>query len=93
MIQLIIFAYVELNCLETTEHFLLHCHIYASLHINLFANLRNKHFLVLPLNRSLIVQIFLYGSENYGLTVKSFIISCIIDFIIQSRHFDDPLFN
>ena len=42
---------------------------------------------------SSIVQIFLYGSENYDHTDNNFIISCTIDFIIQSRRFDDPLFN
>ena len=82
------------NCLETTEHFLLHCATYASFHLNLFDNLRNNNILVLPLNKSSIVQFFLYESENYDdHTDNNFIISCTIDFIIQSRRFDDPLFN
>ena len=61
--------------------------------LKLFDNLRNNNILVLPLNRSSIVQLFLYGSEDYDQTVNNFIISCIIDFIIQSRRFDDPLIN
>ena len=93
MIQLILFALCRTNCLETTEHFLLHCPTYASFRLKLFDNLRNNNILVLPLNRSSIVQLFLYGSEDYDQTVNNFILSCTIDFIIQSRRFDDPLIN
>ena len=75
------------NCFKTTEHFLLHCPIYATFRLNFFDNLRNNNILVLPLNRSIIVQMFLYRSENYEQTVNNFIISCIIDFIIQSGRF------
>ena len=87
------FCLCRTNCLETTEHFLLHCPIYASFRLNLFDNLRNNNILVLPLNKPSIVQIFLYGSENYDHRDNNFILSCTIDFIIQSRRFDDPLFN
>ena len=61
--------------------------------LNLFENLRNNNILVLPLNKSSIVQSFLYGSQNYDHTDHNFIISCTIDIIIQLRRFDDPLFN
>ena len=67
--------------------------MYASFRLNLFDNLLNNNILVLPLNKSSIVQFFLYGSENYDHTDKRFIVSCTIDFIIQSRRFDDRLFN
>ena len=87
------FCLCSTNCLETTEHFLLHCPIYASFCLDLFANLRNNNILLLPLNKTSIVQFFLYGSENYDHTDNNFIISCTIDFTIQSRRFDDPLFN
>ena len=81
------FCLCRTHCLKTTEHFLLHCPIYASFRLYLFDNLRNNNMLVLPLNKSSIVQMFLYGSENYEQTDNDFIISCIIDFIIQSRRF------
>ena len=34
-----------------------------------------------------------YLTKSIEQTDNNFIISCIIDFIIQSRRFDDPLFN
>ena len=72
------FCLCRTNCLETTDHFLLNCPIYASFRLNLFDNLRNNNILVLPLNKSPIVQISLYGSKNYDQTDNNLIISCII---------------
>ena len=37
------------------------------------------------------LQIFLYGSDNYNPSVNKIIISFVIDFIIQSKRFKDPL--
>ena len=54
------------NNLETSEHFLLHCPTYACLRRKLFDNLHNNNILLLPLEKSLIVQILLYGSDNYN---------------------------
>ena len=87
------FCLYRTNCLEATEHFLLHCLIYASFRLNVFDNLRNNNILVLPLNKSSTAQMFLYESESYDQTDNNFTISCIINFIIPSRRFDDPLFN
>ena len=80
------------NNLETSEHFLLHCPTYACLRRKLFDNLHNNNVLLLPLEKSLIVQILLYGSDNYHTSsINKIIISAVIDFIIQSKRFDDPL--
>ena len=79
------------NNLETSEHFLLHCPTYACLRRKLFVNLRNNNILLLPLEKSLIEQIFLYGSDNYDPSVNKIIISVVIDFIIQSKSFEKPL--
>ena len=79
------------NNIETSEHFLLHCHTYACLRHKLFDNFHNNNILLLPLEKSLIVQILLYGSDNYNLSTNKTIISAVIDFIIQSKHFEDPL--
>ena len=81
------------NNLETSEHFLLHCPTYACLRRKLFDNLHNNNILLLPLEKSLIVQILLYGSDNYNPSMNKIIISTVIDFIIQSKRFDDPLIN
>ena len=52
------------NSLETSARFLLHCYSYACLRLKLFYNLQHSNILLLPLEKSLIVQIFLYGSDN-----------------------------
>ena len=45
------------NNIKTSEHFLLHCPTYACLRRKLFVNLHNNNILLLPLEKSLIVQI------------------------------------
>ena len=81
------------NSLETSEHFLLHCPNFASLRLKLFDNLHNNNILLLPYDKSLIVQIFLYGSNKFNPTINKIIITLVIDYIINSKRFDNPLFQ
>ena len=64
-------------------------HMY--LRLKLFDNLRNNSWLLLPFENNLIVQILLFGSENYDSTANKIIISSIMEFIIKSKRFDDAL--
>ena len=79
------------NNIETSEHFLLHCPTYGCLRHKLFVNLHNNNILLLPLEKSLVVQTLLYVSDNFNLSMNKIIISTVIDFIIQPKRFDDPL--
>ena len=79
------------NDIETSEHFLLRCPNYACLRLKLFDNLRNNNMLLLPFESRLIVQILLFGSENYDSTANKIIISSVIEFIIKSKRFEDAL--
>ena len=79
------------NSFETSEHYFLHCPTYAHLRLKLFDNLRNNNILLLPLVKSNIIQILLYGSNNYIPSINKLILSVVIDFIIQSKRFNDPL--
>ena len=79
------------NSVETNEHFLLHCPNYATLRLKLFDSLRSNNILILPFVKSLIIEILLYGSERFDEITNKIIISSVIDFIIQSKRFDDPL--
>ena len=79
------------NSVETNEHFLLHCPNYATLRLKLFDSLRSNNILILPFVKSLIIEILLYGSERFDKITNNIIISSVIDFIIQSKRFDDPL--
>ena len=47
--------------------------------------------LLLKLENQLIVQILLFGSENYDSSVNKIIISSVIEFIIKSKRFEDAL--
>ena len=49
--------------------------------------LRNNNMLLLPLEIHLIVQIILFGSENYDSTANKIIISSLIEFTIKSKRF------
>ena len=79
------------NNLETSEHFILHCPTYACLCHKLFDNLHNNNILLLPLEKFLILQTLLYGSDNYNPLMNRVIICTVIDFIIQSKRFEYPL--
>ena len=91
MIPSILSACVVQTVFETSEHFFLHCPTYACLRLKLFDNLRNNNILLLPLVKSKIIQILLYGSNNYDQAINKIILSVVIDFIIQSKRFNDPL--
>ena len=93
MIQLIHdpFCLCGTNSLETTEHFFLHCNTYAYLRLKLFDNLPNNNILLLPLDKFIIIEILLYGSYNYDPLVNKIILSIVINFITESKRFDDPL--
>ena len=88
-----LFCLYGTNSLETSEHFLLHCPTFASLRLKLFDNLHNNNILLLPYDKSVIVQTFLYGSDKFNPTINKIIITLVIDYIIDSRHFDGPLFQ
>ena len=76
--------------METNEHFLLHCPNYSTQRLILFDNLRDNGIAFLPLNSSSIVKLFLYGCDNHNITTNKIILFNVIEFIIQSKRFDEP---
>ena len=79
------------NSIESVEHFLLHCPNYSTYRCYLFDDLRQKEILILPFSCSYLVQILLLGNKFNFATNKE-ILSCIINFIINSKRFDGPLY-
>ena len=77
------------NDIETNEHFLLHCPNYSTQRLILFDNLRANGISFLPLNSSSIVKLFLYGCDNQNITTNKIILFNVIEFIIQSKRFDE----
>ena len=77
---------------ETTEHFLLRCHLYSSQRLELFENLEKVDSSVLNLIVKDKVSLLLYGSRSA--TSKSSnheILKFVIDYIKETDRFDGPL--
>ena len=78
---------------ETTEHFLLRCHLYSPKRLELFENLEKIDSSFLNLNVKDKVSFLLYGSQSA--TSKSSnhkIYKFVIDYIKETGRFDRPLF-
>ena len=84
------FRLCKTNDIETNEHFLLHCPNYSTQRLILFDNLRANGISFLPLNSSSVVKLFLYGCDNHNITTDKIILLNVIEFIIQSKRFDEP---
>ena len=84
------FCLCKTNDIETNEHFLLHCPNYSTQRLILFDNFRDNGIAFLPLNSSSIVKLFLYGCDNHNITTNKIILFNVIEFIIQSKRFDEP---
>ena len=56
-----------------------------------FARHAPQKILLLPYDKSLIVQIYLYGSDKLNPTINEIIFTIVIDYIIHSKGHDNPL--
>ena len=78
---------------ETTEHFLLRCHLYSLQRLELFENLEKVDSSFLNLNVKEKVSFLLYGSQSA--TSKSSnheILKFVINYIKEIGRFDRSLF-
>ena len=78
---------------ETTEHFLLRCHLYSPQRLELFENLEKVDSSFLNLKVKEKVSFLLYGSQSA--TSKSSnheILKFVINYIKETRRFDRPRF-
>ena len=78
---------------ETTEHFLLRCHLYSPQRLELFENLEKVDSCFLNLKVKEKVSFLLYGSQSA--TSKSSnhdILKFVIKYIKETARFDTPLF-
>ena len=73
---------------ETTEHFLLRCHLYSPQRLELFENLEKVDASFLNLNVKDKVNFLLYGSQS----AISKILKFVINYIKETGRFDRPLF-
>ena len=86
-----IMASKKCKALANADSFVILDHASTQHNLHKLHNLHKNNILRLPLEKSLIVQILLYRSDNYNPSMNKIIIFTVIDFIIQSKRFDDPL--
>ena len=78
---------------ESTEHFLLHCHNFQLQRQSLLNNLNNIDNTIINLNDSDLTKLLLYGNSNlYNDRDNSSILQCCISFITSTKRFDVSLF-
>ena len=82
-------SFLVITCISRRLVFIIYIFIYSTVWKNEHHNLRNNNILLLPLVKSKIIQIILYGSNNYDQAINKIILSVVIDFIIQSKRFND----
>ena len=80
------------NSIESAEHFLLHCPNFSIYRCSLFDSLRQNEICILPYSSSYLVKILLFGNDKFNIKTNKNILTSVIDFIIQSKRFDGPLF-
>ena len=80
------------NSIESAEHFLLHCPNFSTYRCSLFDSLRENEICILPYSSSYLVKILLFGNDKFNIKTNKNILTSVIDFSIQSKRFDGPLF-
>ena len=78
--------------MESAEHFLLHCPNFSIYRCSFFDSLHQKEICILPYSSSYLVKIRLFGNEKFNIITNKNILTSVIEFIIQSKRFDGPLF-
>ena len=81
------------NCIETTEHYLLHCPNFSLYRTELFSNLHQTGLSLPPFSVSHLTKIFLYGDAKFSIVCNRVILKCVINFIINSKRFSGSLFD
>ena len=80
--------------IEINEHFLVRCHFYSSQRLELFDKLNkiNSSFLKLSAKDQVNILLYAYSSEK-PISLSGDIIELVIDFLIESGRFDQPLIS
>ena len=77
---------------ETTSHYFLHCHNYDAIRATLINELNPINNTLHLLDDSELIQIILFGNAKFNTESNRRILLASINYIIQSKRFDKPLF-
>ena len=79
---------------ETTEHFLLHCHFYSTKKLEIFENLEKVDPNVLSFSAKNQIFISLHGSQRNNSKIQNqVILKNVISYPQATTRFDRPLIN
>ena len=84
------------NCgaeIETTEHYLLHCRFFHAERLKLLQNLYKLGPSIRGFNNDNLLNLILFGSENFSSTINKNILLQTIYYLKSSGRFDKPLFD
>ena len=79
--------------IESTMHFFLHCTNFLIPRQLLFQKIRNIDNNILSQSETQLIQILLYGNQNYHPIINRLIINSTIEYIISTERFKCSLFN
>ena len=93
MIQSIQLVHAELKLKPTTDHFLLRCHFYSALRLELFENLEKIDPNFLNLNeKDQVNNVLLYGYQiNKPKSFNQSILNHVISYVKATARFDKQL--
>ena len=78
---------------ESIEHFFLHCHHYQNIRAKLFNNIKIIDKTLLKLSGEQLTNVLLYGVYQLDENQNGKILDSSIEYIIESKHFDNSLFD
>ena len=87
------FCNCSTNAIETTEHYLLQCSDYSTQRSTLFDDLNKASINVLPYNAACLTRTLLFGNSSLSNSDNHTVITLVINYILQTRRFDRPLFD
>ena len=78
--------------IESTEHFLLHCPKFVNERRILLSTIGNINYKLLENTDSNLTQTLLFGNTLFDITDNNKILNAIINFILLTMRFHEPLF-
>ena len=79
------------NDVESTSHYLLRCPLHASNRRTLYDNVTQVLGQIPNLSDDNLVNLFLYGNDDYSAEQNASVLKCTIAFLKSSERFDIPL--
>ena len=78
---------------QSTSHFLLHCHIYNNYRSSLLSTITKIDCKLLEITESSLTQMVLYGNSSFDIITNSPILNATIDFFSSIKRFEGAIFQ